>query len=293
MKLATYRAEGDPRAGLVIGDRILDLAAASDGRVSLPMRELLGDEDAMAEAAELAAKASVHHAAGAEVGRPLADVELLAPVPRPGKVLCLGLNYRDHAAESGSPVPDEPVIFAKASSGVIGTGAAIRLPACSDEMDYEVELAIVIGRPAKEVAAADATECVAGYTVLNDVTARDYQRLRGGGQWTLAKSFDTGCPLGPWIVTKDEIPDPHALRLQSVVSGEVMQSSSTEQMIFTVPAIIEYLSACLTLEPGDVIGTGTPPGVGFARKPPRFLRDGDVVECTVQGIGTLTNPVKG
>jgi 2-keto-4-pentenoate hydratase/2-oxohepta-3-ene-1,7-dioic acid hydratase in catechol pathway len=292
MKLATYRADGAPRVGLVIDDRILDLATASDGRVSLSMRELLGDDEAMEEAAAIAAGAAGEQATGAACGRPLAEVDLLAPVPRPGKVLCLGLNYRDHAAESGSPVPDEPVIFAKASSSVIGTGAPLRLPACSDQMDYEVELAIVIGRPAKNVSAADAMGCVAGYTVLNDVTARDYQRLRGGGQWTLAKSFDTACPLGPWIVTKDEIPDPHRLPLRSVVSGETMQSSSTEQMIFTVPFIVEYLSACLTLEPGDVIGTGTPPGVGFARKPPRFLHDGDVVECTVEGIGTLTNPVK-
>jgi 2-keto-4-pentenoate hydratase/2-oxohepta-3-ene-1,7-dioic acid hydratase in catechol pathway len=285
MKLATYSTGGEPRIGLVVGDRMLDLAAATDGRISMPMCELLGDDEAMHEAAGVKA--------GAAAGRPLAEVQLLAPVPRPGKVLCLGLNYRDHAAESGSPVPDEPVVFSKASSSVIGTGEPIRLPECSDQMDYEVELAVVIGQPAKNVHAADAMGCVAGYAVLNDVTARDYQRLRGGGQWTLGKSFDTACPLGPWIVTRDEIPDPHKLRLKSIVSGETMQSSSTEQMIFTVPFIIEYLSACLTLEPGDVIGTGTPPGVGFARKPPRFLRDGDVVECTVEAIGTLTSPVKG
>jgi 2-keto-4-pentenoate hydratase/2-oxohepta-3-ene-1,7-dioic acid hydratase in catechol pathway len=133
---------------------------------------------------------------------------------------------------------------------------------------------------------------VAGYTVLNDVTARDYQRVRGGGQWTLAKSFDTFCPIGPWVVTADEIEDPHNLSLQCAVSGETLQSSSTSQMVFTIPRIIEYLSACLTLEPGDVVGTGTPPGVGFARKPPRFLRPGDLLECTVEAVGTLVNPVE-
>jgi 2-keto-4-pentenoate hydratase/2-oxohepta-3-ene-1,7-dioic acid hydratase in catechol pathway len=217
--------------------------------------------------------------------------DLRAPLPRPGKVLCLGLNYRDHAAESGAPVPEEPVVFAKASSSVIGPGDPIRLPSASDQVDYEAELAFVIGRPARDVAARNAMEHVAGYTVLNDVTARDYQRLRGGGQWTLAKSFDTFCPVGPWIVTRDEVEDPHALSLTCEVSGQVMQRSSTAQMIFRIPEIIQYLSAVLTLEPGDVVGTGTPAGVGCARTPPRFLRAGDVVSCTVQGVGTLTNPV--
>jgi 2-keto-4-pentenoate hydratase/2-oxohepta-3-ene-1,7-dioic acid hydratase in catechol pathway len=210
---------------------------------------------------------------------------------RPGKVLALGLNYRDHAAESGHPIPAEPVVFCKVSSSVIGPGAPIRLPEASQKVDYEVELAIVIGRTAKGVSAARALDYVAGYTVLNDVSARDYQREKPGGQWTLAKSFDTFCPTGPWLVTPDEVGDPQALALKSVVSGQVMQSSSTAQMIFSVAEIIEYLSRVLTLEPGDVVATGTPPGVGFARKPPRFLRAGDVVECSIESIGTLVNPV--
>lgn len=291
MKLATVKADGAECAALVAGGEALVLGRASRD-LAVPVVALLASDDLLAEARRVAQRAAEDPDFAEEHSLPFGDVELLAPVPRPGKVLCLGLNYRDHAAESGVPVPSEPVIFSKASSSVIGPGEPIRLPACSDQIDYEVELAFVIGRSAKTVAAADAMKHVAGYTVLNDVTARDYQRIRGGGQWTLAKSFDTFCPIGPWVVTAGEVADPHALRLECAVSGEKMQSSSTSQMIFTIPEIIEYLSAALTLEPGDVVGTGTPPGVGFARTPPRFLRAGDVVECTVEDVGTLVNPVE-
>ncbi len=292
MKLATLAVGGAECAGLVIEQKVLLLGAATDGRLELPLKEILGQEELLKDVRGLAKRAARRRRLGKRYAISLHEPDLLAPIPRPGKILCLGLNYRDHAAESGAQVPSEPVIFSKASTSVIGPHQAIRIPKTSDQIDYEVELAVVIGQRARNVAAADAMAYVAGYTVLNDVTARDYQRVRGGGQWTLAKSFDTFCPLGPWMVTADDVPEPHALRLQCVINGETMQSSDTSQMIFTVPQIIEYLSAVLTLEPGDVIGTGTPPGVGFARKPPRFLRPGDAVECTVEGIGTLVNRVE-
>lgn len=292
MKLLSFHAEGAPAAGMVLGQKALVLSAASHGRLTGSLKEILGDEDMMAAARGLEERALRDARFADRYSVPLHGCDLLAPIPRPGKVLCLGLNYRDHAAESGAEAPAEPVIFSKASSSVIGPDTSIRLPAVSDQIDYEVELAFVIGRPAKDVTAEQAMLHVAGYTVLNDVTARDYQRLKGGGQWTLAKSFDTFCPVGPWVVTADEIEDPHNLHLECVVSGQKMQSSSTLQMIFTIPEIIEYLSAALTLEAGDVVGTGTPAGVGFARTPPRFLRPGDVVECTVEKIGTLVNPVE-
>jgi 2-keto-4-pentenoate hydratase/2-oxohepta-3-ene-1,7-dioic acid hydratase in catechol pathway len=293
MRLATFLIDGREACGPVLsGARALDLRSASAGKLGPPLAGLLGDAEAMRLTGELAWRGENDPSFAARHSRPLAGVQLLAPIPRPGKVLCLGLNYRDHAAESGSPIPSEPVIFSKASSSVIGHEQPIRLPEASDQVDYEVELAFVIGRAARGVPAAEAMPHVAGYTVLNDVSARDYQREKPGGQWTLAKSFDTFCPMGPWLVTADEIRDPHDLKLECVVSTERMQSSSTSRMIFTVPAIIEYLSRVLTLEPGDVVATGTPPGVGFARKPPRFLRPGDVVECTVERIGTLRNPVR-
>jgi len=293
MKLVTLAPGGAECSGAVVGDKVLLLGAASEGALALPLKEMLGRAELLEEARRLAERAQADPRWARRYTIGFNESDLRAPITRPGKVLCLGLNYRDHAAESGAEVPSEPVIFSKASSSVIGPGQPIRLPRTSDQVDYEVELAFVIGEAARDVTAADAMRHVAGYTVLNDVTARDYQRVRGGGQWTLAKSFDTFCPIGPWIVTPDEVGDPHNLRLECVVSGQKMQSSSTSQMIFTVPRVIEYLSAVLTLEPGDVVGTGTPPGVGFARKPPRFLRAGDVVQCTVEKVGTLTNPVEG
>ena len=276
MKLLTYESAGALHSGVLVGARVLDLG-------TVPLKDILASPDEMARARALAE--------APPEGLPLDGLNVRAPIVRPGKVLALGLNYRDHAAESGSPVPAEPVVFCKVSSSVIGPGAPIRLPEASQKVDYEVELAFVIGRTAKGVSADRALDYVAGYTVLNDVSARDYQREKPGGQWTLAKSFDTFCPMGPWIVTSDEVSDPQALALKCVVSGETMQSSSTSQMIFSVAEIMEYLSRVVTLEPGDVVATGTPPGVGMARKPPRYLHAGDVVECIVEKIGTLVNPV--
>jgi 2-keto-4-pentenoate hydratase/2-oxohepta-3-ene-1,7-dioic acid hydratase in catechol pathway len=213
-------------------------------------------------------------------------------LPRPPKVICLGLNYRDHAAESGAPVPKEPILFAKYPTAVIGPDAPILLPATSAEVDYEAELVVVIGRGGRHIAEADAMRHVAGYTCGHDVSARDYQLKRGGGQWLAGKTFDTFAPIGPALVTADEVPDPHALRIRCVVNGETLQDSNTCQMIFSVPQTIAYLSHLFTLEPGDLIFTGTPPGVGFVRTPPRYLQDGDVAEIIIDTLGTLRNPVR-
>jgi len=220
----------------------------------------------------------------------LADVRLLAPVPRPGKVIGIGLNYRDHAAESGKPIPTAPILFPKFANSVIGPGEAIVVPPETREPDYEAELGVVIGRTAYRVSQAEALSYVAGYTCVNDVSARDLQFE--SSQWMLGKAIDTFLPCGPWLVTTDEIPDPQALGIRLTLNGGELQSSSTAQMVFGVAELVASLSRTMTLEPGDLIATGTPPGVGFARKPPIWLRDGDEVSVEIEGIGTLTNPVR-
>lgn len=217
------------------------------------------------------------------------DAYWFAPVPRPGKIVCVGLNYRDHAEESKLAVPQTPVIFSKFSSCVIAPGEPVVIPATSENADYEAELAVVIGRRAKHVRADRAYDYVLGYTAFNDVTARDFQF--GDGQWQRGKSCDTFAPMGQTIVTTDEIPDPHTLRITLTLNGAVMQDSSTAQLIFRVPELIEFITSSITLEPGDVIATGTPAGVGFARKPPVYLKPGDVMEVGIDRIGVLGNPV--
>jgi 2,4-diketo-3-deoxy-L-fuconate hydrolase len=219
------------------------------------------------------------------------DAYWFAPVPRPGKLICIGLNYRDHAAESKMPIPERPVVFSKFSTAVIAPGEPVVLPATSSQVDYEAELAVVIGRRAKNVAADRAYDYVLGYTAFNDVSARDFQFA--DGQWQRGKSCDTFAPMGQTIVTTDTIPDPHRLSIRLLLNGETMQDSNTDQLIFGVPELIEFISQSITLEPGDVIATGTPPGVGFARKPPVFLQPGDEMEVKIEGIGGLNNPVIG
>ena len=219
-----------------------------------------------------------------------ADAYWLAPVPRPGKLICIGLNYRDHAAETNMPIPERPMVFSKFSTAVIGPGEPVVLPATSVQVDYEAELAVVVGRRAKNVNAASALDYVLGYTVFNDVTARDFQFA--DGQWQRGKSCDTFAPMGPFIVTADEIPDPHQLSIKLRLNGQTMQDSNTDQLIFGVPELISFLSETITLEPGDVIATGTPPGVGFGRKPPVFLKAGDQMEVEIEKIGTLNSVVQ-
>jgi 2-keto-4-pentenoate hydratase/2-oxohepta-3-ene-1,7-dioic acid hydratase in catechol pathway len=220
---------------------------------------------------------------------PASDAYWFAPVPRPGKLICIGLNYRDHAAESNMALPDKPVVFSKFSSAVIAPGEPIVLPRTSHQVDFEAELAVVIGRHAKNVSADRAYDYVLGYTAFNDVTARDFQFA--DGQWQRGKSCDTFAPMGQTIVTSDVITDPHKLAIRLTLNGETMQDSNTNQLIFGVPQLIEFISQSITLEPGDVIATGTPPGVGFARKPPVFLKPGDQVEVLIEGMGGLGNPV--
>ncbi len=248
--------------------------------------------------ATLRADGTAHAVAGTPFGRleetdeVAAVAEWLAPVEPPA-VWGIGLNYRLHAEEAGLPVPAYPVVFAKGVNAVVGPGAPILLPRAlrSEEVDYEGELAVVIGRRCKNVAAADALGCVLGYTCANDVSARDWQLARGGGQWSRGKSFDTFCPLGPVLALASGVPDPQALRLRTRLNGELVQETTTADMIFSVAEIVAFLSGSTTLLPGTVILTGTPLGVGMARKPPRWLRPGDTVEVEIEGVGLLTNPV--
>lgn len=219
-------------------------------------------------------------------------VKILAPV-EPRDVICIGLNYRKHATEGNQPIPEYPVVFMKNSGAVQNPGDPIVLPRKlkSDAVDYECELAVVIGKPCHNVSRADALDHVLGYTCANDVSARDWQKDFGGSQWCRGKMFATFCPLGPWLVTSDEIANPNSLGIRTILNGESMQNWNTDDMIFDVPTLIEFLSGSTKLAPGTVILTGTPHGVGFARKPPVFLKDGDEVTIEIDNIGSLTNPV--
>ena len=218
------------------------------------------------------------------------QARLLPPVPDPHKIICVGLNYRDHAIESGAPIPDEPVLFCKLPNTLVGPGEAIVLPPVSEQVDYEAELVIVIGRGGRFIPKDRAREHVAGFTCGHDVSARDWQLHKPGKQWLCGKSFDTFAPTGPAIVPADEL-DPHNLPIRLRLNGETMQDSNTREFIFKVEELVAYVSQVFTLEPGDLIFTGTPPGVGFARRPPVFLKPGDRCEVEIEGIGVLVNPV--
>jgi 2-keto-4-pentenoate hydratase/2-oxohepta-3-ene-1,7-dioic acid hydratase in catechol pathway len=220
-----------------------------------------------------------------------AHARLLAPVPDPRKIICIGLNYRDHAAESGVPAPEEPVLFSKYPTALIGHDEMIILPSVSQQVDYEAELVVVIGRRGRHVPRARAFEHVGGYAVGHDVSARDWQLSKPGKQWMAGKTFDTFAPVGPVLVTPDEVPDPHNLGIRLRLNGQTMQESTTSQLIFGIDELIAYVSQVFTLEPGDLIFTGTPPGVGMARKPPIWLKPGDVVEVEIDHLGTLRNSV--
>lgn len=279
MRLVTFEHAGRVRTGALVADRVLDLPAA-DPAVPADMRGLLagGHLDrvrALVAAPDPAALL------------PVRDVRLLAPVPDPGAVLCVGYNYRGHQAVEDPPYPD---VFAKTARTIVGPGAPILLPRVSDEVDYEAELAVVIGSPAHEVDEADALAHVAGYAVFDDVSARDWQRR--GSQWVLGKSFDTFGPFGPALVTADEVPDPQDLTVELAVNGEVTLRSTTAAMVFGVAWLVSYLSQVTTLEPGDVVATGTPQKLPeVLARGPRWLRAGDVVEITIGHLGTLSNPV--
>jgi 2-keto-4-pentenoate hydratase/2-oxohepta-3-ene-1,7-dioic acid hydratase in catechol pathway len=219
----------------------------------------------------------------------LSDVQLTAPILKPSKFIFVGLNYRDHALETKAEVPKVPTIFSKYSSAIIGPGEPIVLPKNSTKPDYEAEFAFVIGKGGRHIAATDWRQHVGGYTIINDVSARDFQMATS--QWMMGKTFDTFAPMGPYVVTPEEVPDPHALDISLRIGDELLQQSNTSELIFKIPELVAFLSSVFTLEPGDVVSTGTPAGVGFARKPPRFLKPGDQVVIHVDRIGELRNPV--
>jgi acylpyruvate hydrolase len=226
---------------------------------------------------------------GTDLCHPLSEVELQAPIQRPGKIVCVGLNYRSHLAEIGDPVPEYPILFLKPATSIIGHEQSIVLPRVSQQLDYEGELAVVIGRPGKYIARESALAHVAGYTCANDVSAHDLEFRTS--QWTSGKMLDTFCPLGPALLTRDEVPNPGALRLKTLLNGKTVQNATTENMVFPVDFLISYISSLATLEPGDVILTGTPAGIGCNRNPQVFLKAGDHVSVEINGIGTLANPV--
>ncbi|HEY6546873.1 MAG TPA: fumarylacetoacetate hydrolase family protein [Vicinamibacteria bacterium] len=291
MKLVSFAVDEDarPRFGALLeGGRVLDLGAAlAANGVPLPA-EHLGYFDQEAAALTKSRANAAAWAAEARFVRAAGTFRLLAPVPRPGKVACIGLNYRDHAKEQNVEPPKTPIVFSKFPTCVTAPETPIRLGS-SQKVDWEAELAVVIGRRAKGVKKEQAYEHVLGYACFNDVSARDFQFA--DGQWQRGKSCDTHGPFGPYILTADEVKDPHRLRIALRVNGETMQDSNTGQMIFGVPELVEWISENITLEPGDVIATGTPPGVGFARKPSVYLKAGDVAEVEIEGLGVLRNSV--
>ncbi|MBD9359704.1 fumarylacetoacetate hydrolase family protein [Methylomonas fluvii] len=278
MKLLSYKYNGQAHIGALVGEQIVP--AGSD----LPDNML--DFLAAGESAQQALQTLIT-AGGKRIG--LGDVQLLAPIPRPGKLLGVGLNYADHIGETGMEKPEYPTFFTKQSTCVIADGDAIHLPPVSDKVDYEGELAFVIGKRCKQVPVEQAHEVIAGYTICNDVTVRDWQQRTP--TWTLGKSFDTHGPLGPWLVTADEIADPHNLSLKTWVGEELRQNGNTGEMIFNCYELIAYLTQVMTLEPGDVISTGTPAGVGVKMKPRGYLKPGQTVRIEIEGIGALSNPV--
>ncbi len=221
----------------------------------------------------------------------LEEANIHPPIARPEKIIAIGLNYEDHAAETGAEIPEKPVVFTKYPNTIIGPGAPIRIPPITEQVDYEAELAVVVGRRAKNVTESEAPGYVFGYTNANDVSARDLQ-FSEGGQWTRSKSIDTFLPLGPYVATRDEIPDPQSLYIRAILNGKTVQDGSTSKMIFSVAELVSFLSQGMTLEPGDIIITGTPPGVGMARNPQLWMKPGDEVTIEIEGLGTLTNPVE-
>jgi len=278
MKLVTFRHNGHTHAGVVSGGKAISLKAA--GYMDM-LAVLQGGHEAMSRVV------SFVHKAPAAATFALETVTLCAPIPKPPKILCMGLNYRDHAAEAKMEIPKVPILFAKYGNTVSGPGDKIVLPRISTKPDYEAELVFVIGKGGRHIKAENWREHVAGYMNANDVSARDFQMAVS--QWTMGKNFDTFLPMGPWLVTADEVADPHNLAISATVNGEKLQNSNTRELIFKIPETIEFLSSVMTLEPGDVVLTGTPAGVGFAYKPPKWLKAGDEVVIEVEGLGQLRN----
>lgn len=304
MRFASFASPFGPRLGARTDGVVIDLNAAyaaylaargTPQAVERAAVELPSDATRFLEEGPAAlerARRALDHAQGSPgpyvIARP-SELRMLPPVPRPPKVICLGLNYRDHAEEGKQTVPDAPPLFAKFAETLIGPGEPLVMPRVSDQVDYEAELAVVIGRRGRYVPAAEALRYVAGYTILNDVSVRDYQFHTT--QWAAGKMFSRSTPVGPDLVTADEVEDPHELEIETTVNGQTVQRSSTRNMIFTIPDVIAYVSNICELEPGDLIATGTPAGVGFVRRPPLFLRPGDTVRVRIARVGELSTPV--
>lgn len=283
MKLVTFQsAAGTADVGIVDGETVTPITAVLPGAPN-EMIEVIAGGDALL--ADLAAGLKSAHGA-----LPRADVTLLPPIRKPGKILCFGLNYADHAAEGGNKVPDYPAVFIRTPASLVAPGGPVVRPKVSEQLDYEAELTIVIGKGGRHIEEADALNHVFGYTILNDVSVRDFQRK--APQWTMGKNFDGTGPLGPAIVTRDALPaGADGLGIRTRLNGQTVQNSSTAEMVFKVPRIVAIVSEVMTLEPGDIIATGTPSGVAHARKPPLWMKAGDTIEVEIDGIGTLTNPV--
>ncbi len=277
MKLASYISSGRPGFGVVVGDSLIECSGRGVGH---SLKQALA-ADALDEVRAIADRAAPDMS--------INDVTLLPPVVKPGKVFCIGVNYRKHVLEMGRDLPEHPWVFTRSADSFVGHGGDMLCPAVSEQFDFEGELALVIGKTAHRVNAAAALDYVAGYCCLNDGSIRDYQRH--SGQFTAGKNFWRSGAIGPWLVSADEVGDPAALQLETRLNGEVMQSAPTSDLIFDVPTLIEYCSTFARLEPGDIIATGTPGGVGAARQPPVWLRGGDTIEISISGIGTLTNSV--
>jgi 2-keto-4-pentenoate hydratase/2-oxohepta-3-ene-1,7-dioic acid hydratase in catechol pathway len=281
MKLVTFTQGNSTRIGVLDGDAIIDLSVAAP---TLP-REMCAFLTAGAPAL-----AAAKQAVGSTSARmALKDVKLEAPILRPPKILAVGLNYKDHIAETGNKTPEVPMIFNKQSTAVTSPQGDIYLPRESEQLDYEGEFAVVIGRYCRHVPKNRAREVIAGYTIVNDVSVRDWQRRVP--TFTMGKSWDTHCPLGPWITTADEVGDPHTLELKTWVNGELRQHSNTSQLLFNAFDLVEHLTTAFTLEPGDIISTGTPGGVAVAMKPPKWLKPGDVVKIAIDKLGEIENRV--
>jgi 2-keto-4-pentenoate hydratase/2-oxohepta-3-ene-1,7-dioic acid hydratase in catechol pathway len=320
MKLVTYESAHQARPGVVEGQLIVDVRKTLELLSTRHLPRVLAARPAFKAAARvlagagfgprnmielLAQDATWRQALGvvtASLARaydpkggmkglfsPLQKARLRPPILRPGKIICVGRNYAEHARERGAEVPARPIYFLKSNNTICGPGDPIRVPSNSKQVDYEAELAVVMGKGGKQIPEEKAYEHIAGYMILNDVSARDMQAA--DKQWFRGKSCDTFAPIGPWIVTTEEIPDPHILRISLTLNGQTMQDSSTGNMIFKIPYLVSYLSQSLTLEPGDIISTGTPEGIGAGRTPPVFLKSGDTVSIAIEKIGTLTNPV--
>ncbi len=286
MRLLSFQDQGQSGIGWIASAQATEFVDLGLTGAHLPrdMLTLLSTPGAMAAAHAAALQAP------ASAIKPLASVRLLPVVPNPSKIVCMGLNYADHAAEGGNARPEYPSFFLRGPSSMVGHLAPLVRPKVSTKLDYEAELAVIIGKRARHLTAANALDCVAGYSCFNDGSLRDYQRK--SGQWTIGKNFDDSGPFGPWLVTPDELPPGGAgLRIQSRLNGKVMQDANTKDFLWDVVESLRIITECMTLEPGDVIITGTPAGVGYARNPPVWMAPGDVCEIEIEGIGTLSNPI--